>query len=562
MTAFFTKIFQNQRFLKAFFEGRLLYKQKFFLFLRKHKTFVMEITLPKRIDGQPAQVLTGKQQITVVGANGAGKTRFINRMAQDLGDTAFQVSALNALFTIKDNAIKANSISAIYNNAVQNAQFVKPIAETEFEMLLYLLLNDEITDLFAYKLQMLNSDKKLEMPRTKIDTVARLWQDIFPKNEILRGNGQIKFRNLKASGPFKPLQLSHGEKAVFYYVGAALYAPKHCVIFVDSPTMFLHRSITQSLWTAIEGIRPDCTFVYLTHDLEFPTSRTDNLTIWVRNCDIEHEAWDYTIMNPHETLSEQLMLDILGARKPVLFVEGDSTHSIDYKLYSLIFPEYTVKPMGSCNKVIETVRSFNDIQNFHHLDSHGIVDRDRRNKEEVDYLRNKKILVADVAEIENLFLLENVVRTVARVRNKKEDYVFQKVRSTVMSMFKGELRKQALMHTRHRVKRTIEVVIDRRFQNINALEEHMLDLVNEIKPRAIYEDYCRSFNRYLQESDYKAVLRVYNQKSMLIETNIAPLCGFTKKDEYIKEVMRILKMGGKDAEIIRTEIKKCFGIGD
>ena len=64
-------------------------------------------------------------------------------------------------------------------------------------MLLYLLLNDEITDLFAYKLQMLNSDKKLEMPRTKIDTVARLWQDIFPKNEILRGNGQIKFRNMK-----------------------------------------------------------------------------------------------------------------------------------------------------------------------------------------------------------------------------------------------------------------------------------------------------------------------------------------------------------------------------
>ena len=533
-----------------------------YLYFTSTKTFVMEITLPKRIDGQPATVLTGKQQITVVGANGAGKTRFINRMVQDLGDTAFQVSALNALFTIKDNAIKANSISAIYNNAVQNTQFVKPIAETEFEMLLYLLLNDEITDLFAYKLQMLNSDKKLEMPRTKIDTVARLWQDIFPKNEILRGNGQIKFRNLKASGPFKPLQLSHGEKAVFYYVGAALYAPKRSVIFVDSPTMFLHRSITQSLWTAIEGIRPDCTFVYLTHDLEFPTSRTDNLTIWVRNCDIEHEAWDYTIMNPHETLSEQLMLDILGARKPVLFVEGDSTHSIDYKLYSLIFPEYTVKPMGSCNKVIETVRSFNDIQNFHHLDSHGIVDRDRRNKEEVDYLRNKKILVADVAEIENLFLLENVVRTVARVRNKKEDYVFQKVRSTVMSMFKGELRKQALMHTRHRVKRTIEVVIDRRFQNINALEEHMLDLVNEIKPRAIYEDYCRSFNRYLQESDYKAVLRVYNQKSMLIETNIAPLCGFTKKDEYIKEVMRILKMGGKDAEIIRTEIKKCFGIGD
>ena len=40
----------------------------------------MNITLPKRIDGQAPPTLNGRRQITVVGANGTGKTRFINQM--------------------------------------------------------------------------------------------------------------------------------------------------------------------------------------------------------------------------------------------------------------------------------------------------------------------------------------------------------------------------------------------------------------------------------------------------------------------------------------------------
>ena len=40
----------------------------------------MDITLPKRIDGQQPVSLNGRQQITVVGANGSGKTRFVHRM--------------------------------------------------------------------------------------------------------------------------------------------------------------------------------------------------------------------------------------------------------------------------------------------------------------------------------------------------------------------------------------------------------------------------------------------------------------------------------------------------
>lgn len=66
------------------------------------------------------------------------------------------------------------------------------------------------------------------------------------------------------------------------------------------------------------GHRPDCTFVYMTHDIEFPTSRTDNVTVWVRGCNIQAETWDYEIIRPHESLSDQLIIDLMGSRKPVL----------------------------------------------------------------------------------------------------------------------------------------------------------------------------------------------------------------------------------------------------
>ena len=316
----------------------------------------------------------------------------------------------------------------------------------------------------------------------------------------------------------------------------------------------------QALWNVIEEMRPDCTFVYNTHDIDFVSSRTENVCVWVRNYDLAHNAWDYEIVETGETLSEELYFDLLGSRKPILFVEGDASHSIDSKLYSLIFTEYTVKPLGSCNKVIESTRAFNDLQNFHHLDSHGVVDRDRRSDKEVQYLRDKKILVPDVAEIENILMLEGVIKAVAQWRKKDEAYVFLKVKTAVINQFKSELRKQALEHVRHRMKRMAAVCIDRRFSDIRSLEDHISDLLNELNPRAYYEELCRDFHRYVASGDYNAVLKVFNEKSMLVNSNVAALCGMSNKDAYIRTVLHILKGDSRAARDIRKAIKECFGI--
>lgn len=521
----------------------------------------MAITLPPRTDGTPAPTIGPGRQTVIVGANGAGKTRFAMSLASDIQSASdprpvFNISGLRALY---DTRRTSDSLDTLYDETVPAGRGEK--AGTQLERLMALLVHDEMVNLFRYKAAHAAGVRSRLEP-TRLDTVIELWQEMFPDNRILIESGQMLFsRPADDDGDtYSAIKLSAGEKAVIYYIGAVLYAPENAVVMVDSPEMFLHPSLMEGLWNRLELLRRDCSFVYITHDLGFASSRTDASLIWVQRFDPASVTWDYKLLPPHSQLSDEVYLAIMGSRKPVLFIEGDGVHSIDARLYPLLFKDYSVKSLGSCNKVIEATRTFNDLSGFHHLDSRGIVDRDRRDDKEVAYLRGKRIMVPDVAEIENILMLEEVVRAVASYRKKDENHVFMKVKSSIMSQFRHDLRQQALLHTRHRVKRTMEYRVDGRFSSINMLEEHINGLIKEINARGLYEDFCRQFRSYLASGDYASILRVYNQKSMLPASNVSGLCGLKNKDEYIQTILQMLRDESRGAERIRRAVKECFGL--
>lgn len=521
----------------------------------------MAVTLPPLIDGSAPPSIGPGRQTVIVGANGAGKTRFAQRLAADIlsdpdGRPIFNVSGLRALY---DTRRTAGSLDALYEAAVPEQR--RDAQSTQLDRLLALLVHDEMVNLFRYKASHA-AGLQARLESTRLDRVIELWQEVFPDNRILIESGQMLFsRPDQSDSPaYSAVKLSAGEKAVIYYIGAVLYAPERAVVMVDSPEMFLHPSLMQSLWNRIELMRRDCAFVYVTHDLGFASSRSDASVIWVRRYDPALTAWDYQLMPPHTQLSDDVYLAVMGSRKPVLFIEGDGVHSIDARLYPLLFKDYSVQSLGSCNKVIEAVRTFNDLSGFHHLDSRGIVDRDRRDDKEVAYLRGRGIMVPDVAEIENILMLEEVVRAVASYRHKDESHVFMKVKASIIAQFRNELRQQALMHTRHRVKRLMEYRVDGRFANINMFEEHISRLTAEINPRGLYENFCRQFRGYVAAADYASVLRVYNQKSMLPASNVAGLCGLKNKDEYIRTILQMLRDESRGAERIRKAVTRCFGL--
>ncbi len=520
------------------------------------------LLLPPNAEGEREEFTTGCNRIIIIGANGSGKTRFTDRLIADTSPESFRMSALNAIYNTTTTDPLPGSIDTLYQQAIKNSAFLRNDNYTQIERLIALMVNEEMMNLLDHKLAMAESENhNASLPVSKLDILARAWLEAFPNNRILRESGRILFSNHQDGESYSQLRLSDGEKAVLYYLGAVQYAPKNGVIFVDSPDMFLHPSTTTAIWDRLESMRPDCMWIYTTHNIEFLASKgNSSRVIWVRGYDAARQTWDYAVMPPDGVFSEYIFVALIGARKPVLFIEGDGKNSIDAKLYPLIFTDYSVRSLGSCNRVIEATRTFNDLSAFHHLDSHGVVDRDRRDANEVGYLRQRKVFVPEVAEIENILMLENVIRAVAKNHNRNPDKVFKSVKQAIMGQFRRDLRKQALEHTRHRVKRLMEFRADGRFNNINALEEHIRNIVYEVKPRALYEQFCRDFNSYLANDDYKSVLRVYNQKSMVPHSNVAQLCGLQGKDAYIKDIISILRSNTKEASQIRQAVAECFGL--
>lgn len=528
----------------------------------------MKFTLPPRLGGSTIEVDTSdNRQILVIGANGSGKTRFANKLASDLGDRSFRMSALKALYGKEQEDTSEGSIDSLYHDVIKRSGIIRDNIKGEFERMLALMLNEEMLNLISYKYREgvgRNEKRHPKLPSTRLDRMIGLWREVFPENKVLIESGKVLFGRESSEDIYSSSKLSAGERAVMYYIGASMFAPKDAAIFVDSPEMFLHPTSIRSLWDRIEELRSDCTFIYVTHDISFATTRGDGLTVWVKSCDPGKGEWDYDFLSSADGISDEVYVAILGARKPVLFIEGDGVNSIDAKLYPLIFKEYTVKSLGGCDKVIESTRTFNSLRAFHNLDAFGIVDRDRRDEGEVDYLRRRKVFVPDVAEIENIFMIEEVVRAVATHYHKDEDAVFAHVKKSILRLFDADLRQQALQHTRHKVKKTVEHRIDGRFANINKLEEHINDLCISINPRGLYEQYCRTFRRYLQEGDYASVLRVYNRKTMISESHVARACGLRRddKDVYIRAILSILKADGDSAGRIRTAISGTFRLGE
>lgn len=252
----------------------------------------MILTLPPRKDGQALTVDTAdNRQIIIIGANGSGKTRFANRLMAELGPKAFRMSAIKAIYGKEEENSDPGSVDSLYHEATDGtASIIRTDIRGELERMLALMLNEEIVNLIDFKYNTADGNGKPQrayrdkLPPTRLDRLIRLWQKIFPDNRVLIESGRMIFGHERSDDTYSSAKLSAGEKAVLYYIGASMFAPENGVIFVESPDMLLHPSSIRSLWDSIEQLRPDCTFIYITHDLSFASTRSDGVTIWVKSC--------------------------------------------------------------------------------------------------------------------------------------------------------------------------------------------------------------------------------------------------------------------------------------
>lgn len=526
----------------------------------------MEITLPKKINHQD-DIVINSSIIVVIGANGSGKTRFGSKLEELYSEKAHRISAQKSLSMPDEVSPKSKDKAWAefwYGGYNDNENWLKTIGKinyrwhnnlntsllNDYHQLLVLLHTEEYEEALKYK------EGLIPKPLTKLDRIQRIWEKILPYRKLVKRAGIIEiYPSKKPDDKYNVSEMSDGERVIFYLIGEAICAKENSIIIIDEPEMHLHKSITKKLWDEIEQERPDCTFIYLTHDIDFASTRNKAIKIWMKS--FENNKWDYDILDNESIFSEQIYLEIIGSRDPILFIEGDGSN-IDYKLLRLIFEDFTIKPLGSCHKVFETTKSFNEQKEFHHIETYGLIDRDRRTGEEVTHIKNSNIWVASVAEIENFLLVEEIVKEVATNMMKNSIEIFDEVKSNVISFFDSQKEKQALEHTLYRIERLFKNSTDNTaVKNIKKLKISMNAFWNSFNIEQIYLDIFNNFQNLIDSKNYEAILKVFNNKGLVPNSKVSNLCSLSNKnDAYLNYIIGILKQNNKKSDRIRQAVIK------
>lgn len=405
----------------------------------------------------------------------------------------------------------------------------------DYEKLMAFLFSDETEENAKYKVAQRQSAAKLEPPLTRMDKVKQAWEKILPHRELVVGGLRIQTQvRGDTSTIYNSSEMSDGERVIFYLIGQCLAAPKDSIIVIDEPELHLHKSVQAPLWAEVENLRPDCLFVYLTHDVDFAVAQEGAQRVWLKSFD--GTSWDWELIEDKDDLPDDLLIEVLGSRKPVVFVEGvNGSH--DVSLYREILTGFLVIPRGSCDQVIQAVRALRSNNQLHHLQVYGLIDRDRRTSPEIAALQNDSIFTLDVAEVENLFCTQEVLELVSArlARNTKSD--FNQAVTQVFKQLKTELDTQVSLRVIAEVKFKLNC-FDASARGMPALSAALQNLTQGIDIPALYEQFNGEFQSLINATDYRGLLRLYNRKSL--PNQIGNTLGL-KSGELVDLVVRIAR---------------------
>ena len=213
-------------------------------------------------------------------------------------------------------------------------------------------------------------------------------------------------------------QASDGERGAVIAAATVVTAPEGAVILIDEPDRHLHRSVLVPFMSALTDSRNDCAFIVTTYETALLDSDRNARTLVVESCTWSADnptSWDVTEITPGESLPEEVRAAVLGARERIIFVEG-GRDSLDYRLYSILFPNAVIRGIGGHGAVESAVGSLRQNNDHTRIEAVGIVDGDGRSEELAKAQAHTGIYVLDVYCIECLYFCEEALEAVAKFK--------------------------------------------------------------------------------------------------------------------------------------------------
>lgn len=504
--------------------------------------------------------LTSVNSVVIIGANGSGKSKLGAWMEQQDLERVHRIAAQrNINFSVRVPMKSYDEAEATLFYGSSNHRENKGV-RWEWGNAYTTKLLDDFDDVLAALLARVNLENQYfvdacraaessraerpPLPVTSFDRLRSIWDEVFPQRRIGQTDAAFYACPQLDAGHYSATQMSDGERSVLYLAAQVICLPSDKIIVMDEPEVHLHPSLTERLWKALERARPDCLFVYITHDVSFAASHRCSDTIWTKSFDGTN--WELRDV-PESDLPKELLIELLGNRKRVLFVEG-SDNSYDKRIYTALFPEFYVVPSGSCEQVISNVKAYNRTDSLHDIKAQGIIDRDCRSDAQLEAIKQDGICVLEVAEIENLFLTEGVLRILARRFGADENDVVMNVTGYVVDRFEGQIQGQILTAMVSGIKRSlggIDISGEKQLSS-NAIIEG-LDI------KGIEKDINTRYRGALASQDYSSILKLFNDKSLA--KSVGHFMGVDNK-VYVDRAISFLESGLNQE--LAIEFRKCI----
>jgi energy-coupling factor transporter ATP-binding protein EcfA2 len=466
--------------------------------------------------------------VMVLGANGAGKTRLAVHVETQMGERPVQRLAAHKSLRMNDsvtltsveNAQKTLRFGSASASASQRTQIRwgnQPSTQLldDFDALLQQLFAENARSALDFKKTCQDKAGILHAPPVSaLDRVVVTWEQLLPHRRLKVEETSIKVYSDYADVVYRASEMSDGERAIFYSLGQCLGAPPGCLLIIDEPEQHVHKAILWQLWSTIEQLRPDCAFLYLTHDVDFAVShslaRKLAVTRYTYNPNV---AWDLRPLPEETGLPDVLVAELVGSRRPVLFVEGDAG-SLDLALYQLVYGGFKVVPQGSCDAVIHAVRTYRSSAGLHRVAGHGLVDGDLREQRVVAALSSIGTHCLPVAEIENVLLLPTVFRQLAvSLSCQDPDGLCQKVADDIFAFAELMAADAGLKYVR--------VQADAAFKKIDlqtdlpTLGANLRSFATTFDPQKLHRDFVDALKARIAARDLAGVLQLFKNKHLL-----------------------------------------------
>lgn len=506
--------------------------------------------------------------IVVLGANGAGKTRFSIKIEElndpnyinntKLKQSVHRLSAQKSLNIDKSLVIKglesSERIAHLGNDAPgaykQGYRFGNdPVVKIldDYNSVLSLLFAKNNRVLEEQHFDDVEKEKNNEVLQkraiTLIEKASAIWDEIMPNRKLdLSGNEVHIFRSIRYHGR----DMSDGERVVLYMIAQILTVKNNSLIIIDEPELHIHKAILSKLWNMLEIERQDCVFMYITHDLDFAVTRNTDKALWIKNYDGLNN-WDYEFVNINDfsNLPSTLLYELIGTQKRIIFVEG-TKESLDYMLYHEIYGKkgFHVIPCGGCNQVIKYVKAKKAYDKFDSIIVIGIIDRDFRTEAEIQSLKNEGVYCLNVAEVENLFIVPEIIEYVGEYLGTEITKI-EEAKKFIVDTYNEQVENQITKALHSELTYKLTGVIFKKSERTP--QQISVSINSQISEEVIEKILMNIEKKYTTLTELKRILEVFNYKSLSVR--IGNYLGLSDK-EYPNQVIKLVKKN--------KDILKCF----